>query len=255
MLYIHKLSDLSPKTAEVESVYLIRELKQKTPYPFNPQILGDYFSDFSLSATDKDAIDLALQLIDPTIIEMQNMLMERDPIYEEVNIQRAIQMLMEIPPALRNNQEYISEMMAWQSQFPAEVAALFNKIPQLRGQEEKVICNTQVNQLFQKVLRNNNFGFHFSDIIHEGPVAQITGLDEGMTKGFFFHISLEDDLKKIEYNTLRSKLPSEKVQQVELLRENIALIRKGLERAYQANMRMVNTALVLYSYVKWLTNR
>src|SRR3989338_5225140 len=122
MLYIHKLSDLSSKTADVESVYLIRELKQKTPYPFNSQLLGDYFSDFSLSTTDKDAIDVALQLIDPAIIEMQNMLMERDPIHEEVNIQRAIQILMEIPPALRNNQEYISEMMALQSQFPSEVA-------------------------------------------------------------------------------------------------------------------------------------
>lgn len=255
MLYIHKLSDLSPQTADVESVYLIRELKQKTPYPFNQQLLGDYFSDFSLSTTDKDAIDVALQLIDPAIIEMQNMLMERDPIHEEVNIQRAIQILMEIPPALRNNQAYVSEIMAGQDQFPAQITALFNKIPQLRGQEEKVACNTQVNQVFQKVLRHNQFGFHYSDIIHEGQVAQLTGLDEGMSKGFFFHISLEDELKKIDYNTLKSKLPEEKVAEVERLRENIVLIRKGVERAYQANMRMVNTALVLYAYVKWLTNR
>lgn len=255
MLYIHKLSDLSPKTADVESVYLIRELKQKTPYPFNQQLLGDYFSDFSLSATDKDAIDMALQLIDPTIIEMQNMLLERDPIYEEVNLRRAIQILTELPPALRTNQSYVSEIMAGQDQFAGEITALFNKIPQLRGQEEKVACNHQVNQVFQKVLRHNQFGFHYSDIIHEGQVAQITGLDEGMNKGFFFHISLEDELKKINYDTLLSKLPAEKVQEVELLRENIVLIRKGVERAYQANMRMVNTALVLYSYVKWLTNR
>ena len=43
-----------------------------------------------------------------------------------------------------------------------------------------------------------------------------------------------------------------KVAEVEYIQKNIELIKKGIERAYDANMRMVNKALVLYAYVKWL---
>ena len=119
MLYIHKLSNLAPKTADVESVYLIRELKQKTPYPLTEQAVSDYFSELMLSTTDKEQIEHALSLVQPTIEEFQQLLLEKDTVLEVINIQRAIQVLQEMPEALRANLIYLMAMMHWQCAFPS----------------------------------------------------------------------------------------------------------------------------------------
>ena len=68
MLYIHQLNQLTVKSAELESVYLIRELKQKTPYPLREEQLQNYFADFFISDTDKNVTEQALPLVQPTSV-------------------------------------------------------------------------------------------------------------------------------------------------------------------------------------------
>ncbi len=255
MLYIHKLSNLAPKTADVESVYLIRELKQKTPYPLTEQAVSDYFSELMLSTTDKEQIEHALSLVQPTIEEFQQLLLEKDAVLETINIQRAIQVLQEMPEALRANLNYLMEMMHWQRTFAFTFVPLFNSIPKLKTDEEKVNCNQKVNALFQKVLRNEQFAFSHSDLVHEAHVSQMAGLQEGLGKGFLFNITLEEELKKISYETLRARLPQERLRQADHLANNVEIIKRGIERSYQANMNMVNWALVMYAYMKWITGK
>lgn len=255
MLYIHKLSQLTPKTAEVESVYLIREIKQKTSYPLKEAHVQDYLIDFTISDTDREAMIQGAPLVATTIEALKRILTERDPLYEVVNIQRAIQVLSDVPEALHKNISFAEDIAAWQmTTFVPELIPLFNSIPRLRTQQEKAEADKQLSFLFQRILRNKDFGFHFLDIVNEGHVSNVAGLSDSMVKGFLFHFTLEEELKKQDFNWIRRRIPAEKLGEVELIERNVAAIRKSVERAYEVNMRMVNLGLVLYSYVKWLMN-
>ncbi|MBI2669258.1 hypothetical protein HYX14_05435 [Candidatus Woesearchaeota archaeon] len=252
MLYIHKLNDLAPKTADVESVYLIRELKQKTPYPFTAERVGEYFSDFFWSDTDRLAMEQALVLIQPTIERVKQIAAEQNELHEPLNLQRAIQIIEEMLEPLQKNIAFAWEIQEWQKSFSSTFVPLFNAIPKLKTQEEKISANEKVNGLFQRVLRNNDFAFNAQDIVNEGEVSHITGLSESLARGFFFHVSLEEELKKVDFETIKTRIPAEKLAETERVQQQLETIKRGIERAYAANMRMVNWGLVMYAYVKWM---
>lgn len=254
MIYIHQLNHFGPKAAESEAVYLIRELKQKTPYPLNPDWVSAYFTDFLLSQTDKEAMQQALDLIEPTIQQVLQLLQEQSPVYESVNLQRAIGILKELPPSLQQNISYFEHILPWQEPYIQALIPVLNGIPKASTITDKKKWNDFLNLFFERILRTNQFAFNSQDIIHEGPLAQIVGLSESMGKGYFFHVSLEEELKKVPFDVLKRRLPPEQLQATEAIASNIEKIRKGIERGYESNMRLVNWAVVLYAYVKWLSN-
>lgn len=253
MLYIHTLGNLTPKLADLEVMQLIRELREKVPYPLTTAKVQEYFVELFISNTDRETIEQGRLLLEPTIAALQEMLQRRDVIHELINIQRAIQILSEVPDALQRNAQYLELMANWQETFLTNSVPIFNSLPTLRSSEEKSVANQKLNELFQTVLRNESFAFNYSDIINEIHTNHVQGLQEGMTKGFLFHITLEEELKKVNYDTLKKRLAPEKVQEMEQLREHIESIAKAVDRAYNVNMRMVQWAVVMYAYVKWLT--
>lgn len=252
MLYIHKLSQLAPKSAEVESVYLIREIKQRTPYPLTEQKLQEYLAPFLVQEEEKTKMFQSLELLEPTTRMITNILLQRDPVHEVINIQRAIKTLKEMPEDLQRNLSYIDEILEAQKRFISEITALMNIIPTLKTSEEKRICNLKLKQMFESILRNKEFFFNFMDIINEAHVSHILALRESMKEGFFFHISLEDELKKKSFEERKIKIPSDKLEEADHINNNLITIEKGIKTAYDINMRQVNLALVLYAYVKWL---
>ena len=155
MLYIHQLNQLTVKSAELESVYLIRELKQKTPYPLREEQLQNYFAYFFISDTDKNVTEQALPLVQPTLEAVEALLAENNPLHEAINLQRAVQLLKELPLPIKNNILYFEEIAEWQkTSFIPEVTSLLNAIPKLRSQEEKQLHNQRLNEPFERVLRN-----------------------------------------------------------------------------------------------------
>ena len=93
MLYIHRLSDLNRKSADTESVMLIREFRQKVSLPLTATRMEEHFTDFLISESDLLAMDNALVLIAPTIEMIRALMAEDDPTYERVNLERTIQLL------------------------------------------------------------------------------------------------------------------------------------------------------------------
>ncbi len=254
MLHIHQLNHFGIKAAELESVYLIRELKNKTPYPLSTQSFENYFSELFLSPTDQEHMEKGLILLEPTMEKVRQILAQQDSAHEPINLQRALQVLKEMPQPLQNNISYIQEIIGWQAPFIPQATSLFNNLPKFRTHEERVVGNQQINILFQKVLRGKDFLFNYSDIVGEAHLAHINSLSESMKKGFLFHVSLEDELKRLSFDAIKAKLPKEKVEEMERIAENVEVIRKAVDRAYSSNMRMVNWAIVLYAYVKWLSS-
>ena len=254
MIYIHQLNNFNPKTVETEAVYLIRELKQKTPYPLTVDSVSAYFTDLLLSQTDQAAMEQARGLIDQLVPKIEQLLQEQSSLYEPVNLQRAIAILRELPSPLQQNITYFQSIIPWQQQYIQSLVPVLNGIPRATAMEDKKKWNAFLNIFFEKVLRTEQFAFNSQDILHEGPLAQIVGLSESMGRGFFFHVSLEEELKKVSYDVIKRRIPAENVQVVEDIREGIENIRRGIERGYHSNMRLVNWAVIMYSYVKWLSN-
>lgn len=251
LLYIHTLPHLSPKMVELESVYLVRELKQKIKPPLSLTVAQEYFSEFLVSPTDKETIEQGLAAIEPAIQLTQQILSEQNPLHEPINAQRTLQILQEIPQPLFNNLRFLEEVSLWQEQGINEFVVVLNTIPRCRTQEEKKACDARLSALFEKVLRNNVLAFRFHDIINEAQVAHINGLQEGMAKGYLFYVSLEDELKKRSFEVLKQRLPSQEIERNEQLQSYVTSIKRAVERAYQANFRMVQWATMWYAYVKW----
>lgn len=252
MLYIHKLSDLNQKTADTESVYLIREMKQKIAFPFSAVKMQEFLEEHALSESDLAAMEKSLQLVEPTLLRIETLLKENDPLYESTNLQRSIQILTGVPAYLSKNLIYGKERFLEQNQFIEAFTNLLNIIPRLKTTEEKIAANEKISKMFETILRNQEFCFKFTDIIHEGHVSNVGGLRESMAKGYLFHFTLEEELKKADFSTVKLRIPLDKRQEVEQIEEDISTIYRGVQRAYELNKRMVDLSVMLYSLVKWM---
>jgi len=252
LLYINTLKDLTPKTADIESVPIIRAIKERAQFPVSQDNLQEGFSELFISEDDIALINESLELIEPTIQETRALLLTRDVDYELINLERAINILIGIPSHLSRNLSYIKDVFSWQSQFINEAAYILNSIKSLRTYEEGVICNQRLNDFFEKILRNKEFRFNSYDIINEGQLEAIKGLDESMSQGYFLHFTLEEHLRKEKVNVIRLRIPSKKLDPVDNIARNITNIKRGVETAYKINMRMINWAILFYSYIKWV---
>ena len=255
MLYIHQLNHLSSKMADLESVYMVRDLREKVKFPLKEEIMEEAFCEFFVSSSELQLIEETAVLVTPTIEMVKSLAQVGSDLYEAVSLQRTIQALQPVTAALESNLAYLQQVQVWQATSSSALTALLNQIPKLQSHEDKLRVNNEIKGLFQFLLRNQGFVFHAPDMVHEGPLAQVNGLVESMQKGFFFHVSLEEEYKKVDFNTIKRRVPSEELQRVEAIEQNILKIKKGADTAYNANMRMVNLSVILYSYVKWLSNR
>lgn len=250
MLYIHSLKDLNNKSAEIESVYLIREIKRKTPPPFNEGKLLDYFSLFFVSKTDLENMSQALELIPNTIKEIEE-LPKGSGDYELLNIKRACSALTEIFEPLKNNITFAMDISEWQDSSIIEMAALLKGIPALRSNDEKMVFEKRIGAVVEKVLRNReDFMFNANDIINEAHTSRGNYLKECVDKGSFFHVKLEEYIQRQDFNAIAKRLPKEDLERFNSINKNITVIKEGLERAYESNMRMISFAITFYAFIK-----
>ncbi|MEW5896540.1 MAG: hypothetical protein AB1668_02510 [Nanoarchaeota archaeon] len=251
MLYIHKLSDLTPKSAELESVYLVRDIRNKRKFPLRPGDLDTELAEFLIAPSDLEAMKEAQASIFLVREFVKRIMQENNPLFEAVNMERTSGILDEISLPLQKNQQFAEKTSLWQDVISSQFTGAVNSIPNLRTEAEKQQTNAIFQNLFSKILRNEQFGFAFQDIVNEAHTTRIQQLDEGMEKGFLFHISLEEELTKASFEAIKSRIPSEILQRVDDQHQHIKTIRRGIERAYGSNKRLVNLAVVMYSYIRW----
>ncbi|MBN2458830.1 hypothetical protein JXB28_00970 [Candidatus Woesearchaeota archaeon] len=253
MLYIHQLKDLTQKSADIESIFILRELKQKTPLPLTELKIMNYFSLFFVSESEKNSMSRAYSLIDPAVQDLIHLAKMQDPDFEPINLKRAVDMLREIPQPLINNLNYAKEVGAWQEGMSKDFAPLLNSIPHLGSQQERISCNDKLNAIFEKLLRTKDMAFNYRDIINEAQTARITNLNESLSKGFLFRTFLEEEIKKHDFSIIRNRIAPGKLEAVERINARVGEIKKGVEAAYEVNRRMIVWALNIYAYIRWMT--
>lgn len=253
MLYVHELGALSPKVAEVECVPIIRKLRAEHNYPLTMADIRSEFTKFFVSENEIIAMQRALSQIPLTAQAILGLAQSGDPLYEMQNIQRSLNMLNEVPLALIANIDYANKLLAWQESSLDEILSIMNSIPHIETDEQRSMINDAISNVYAFLLRNDQrFGMHYIDIIGEAQKARLDNLMESMEQGFFFKISLENQLKRTHFSDIIEHVPKENFVRVESIYSQLELIKRGVDIAYNANLRAVEWALILYSMMKWM---
>jgi hypothetical protein len=251
MLYIHKLADLSIKPAEIESVQIIRDIKQNMRFPPKREDVEVYFSRYAVTRKDILGMQDSLAAVPLAIQAAEALAARNDPLHEPANLQRMLQIIRSVPEQLRTNIEYAAGMLAWQQEFIDSLTALLPLIPRLSTAEERRIADRQISALFERMLRNKELSFAHLDLVHEGTVQSLEGLSGGLARGYLFHTNLEEELKKLSFDQIKHRIPQQRLDESDQMREMTLDILKGAKAAYDVNMRMANSAVALYAFIKW----
>ncbi|MFH1682241.1 MAG: hypothetical protein ABIA37_00440 [Candidatus Woesearchaeota archaeon] len=252
MLYIHMLKDLNLKSAEIESTQIIRELKRSVRLPVAEAEIDKITELFFASEADKEAIETAISLILPTMEGIQKIFSRNDPLYELINLKRANGVLKEAFPALVANIEYIEEINQEKNRLFTEFTQTLNLINKLKDEQEKKDHNQKLNLIFERVLRNKEFKFNFMGIVNEVHKENVSGLCKSMAEGYFFHVRLEEEIRKDRFEVIRRRVPATELEEVERISTQISKIERGVLAAYNYNLRMVELSVYLYSMVKMI---
>ena len=59
-------------------------------------------------------------------------------------------------------------------------------------------------------------------------------------------------MDKVDFSIIRRRIPSSEIEKVSEITRNIIEIKKGVDKAYDYNMKMVQMIVNLYSYIKIL---
>lgn len=255
MIYIHRLTDLNPKSAEIESTLIIRDLKRKSSYPFKPEMFQESFATFFMSDTDQEVISNSLKLVEPAIEELKSMSEKNDETYESINIKRAIDLLSELPQPMKTNILYADDISHWRGQLVFDLTETLNAIPKLTKKEDMVAHNDKLNGIFKQILRKDDMYFNSQGLVNEANIEHTDALVSSMENGFLFHILLEEEIKKIKFSIIRNRLPKSELDRFDRLKARILEIKRGVDRAYEHNMRMVQLAVIIYSFIRMVTQK
>lgn len=255
MLYIHKLSDLNPKSAEIESVPFVRSMNLSGSFPFTQKKFSEVFAECVISDKDLALIERSLQLLEPTLARLNELSSRVEPVHEPVNVGRSIQSLKSLVLPLASNLQYGREAVVLQQEFMARAAGLLNAIPTLRTNDEKAKLNAELSAYFEKVLRSGGFSFTHMDLVHEAQTSLVHDLAESFRKGYLFHVTLEEEIRKAAFADIKLRIPVEKLKESEEIEAAIRSIGEGVGQAYALNMKMLLWAVIFYSCIKLATNR
>lgn len=252
MLYIHKLSDLNAKSAEIESIQIVRSIRQHESSPTQDNLSSHLIGSF-ITEADIAAIEQAISLISPAIASLNSILLSKNPEHEPVNVVRSIHGLNQVSKNLCSSLDYAKEMQLLQQGIVSGVATVLNSIPFLRTATEKSEANAALSRYFELILRSKELSFNYQDIISEGHVLLVRDLVESFRNGYIFHFTLENEIKKANFEAIKPRIPIALLKESNQLAWDIAIIKEGVDRAYDINLRMISQSIVLFSFIKWLT--
>ena len=252
MIYIHSLKDLTPKTAEVESVQIVRAAKSNLKLSLSEENLSKLFKEYFINSDDFNSMEISLSMIDPAIEKIKELINGSDPEYESINLVRAIGMLEELKIPLEDNIQYLKEIESWQNELLSNIISIINYLPNAKTMEEKMKINSEINSIFKRILRNEEFIFNSNGIINEGKFTRIKDLYKSLNEGFFFHFTVKEHIDKTDVNAVRRRIRSDILEKVDVIIKDVSEIKKGVDKAYEYNMNMVKLTINFYSYIKLL---
>jgi hypothetical protein len=250
MIYIHKLNDLNVKTAEIESVYVLREIKKNVTLPITIEHVSKFSSNYFPRHEDLAIIKDSIDRIQPMLDLVSEMFQSQNMVYEPINLKRTATLLTELRTYLTNNFNYLSSIISSKDQMIIDIVLTLNSIKVQRTSEDRTRQNQKLSEIFEKLLRNQEFMFNSFDIVNEGRVESSNGLYDGFTHGFLFKFTLEEELKRIDFAGIKPRIPYVELQRSDKIAKEMLEIKSGVKRTYDCNIKLVEFSAMLYSYIK-----
>lgn len=254
MIYIHALKDLNPKSAEIEIVPLVRQLKQANSLPLSEEKVSTQFSQFFITKEDIDLMSKTLEMIPLVIQEITDLAKTNSSNLELVNLKRAVSELQALPAGLKNNIDYLQKILSMQETIVPKLTLLMNTIPTLKTQQDKILYDKTIGALFADILRNNEtFAFYSKDIVNEAHLARKDAVAEIMSTKAFFKVKMDEYLKKMAFSEISKRIPQEELAKVDEISRTIMEIKACIERVYNINMKLIEFAVTFYAYIRWIS--
>ena len=252
MIYIHKLDQLSPKLADIEVVPIIREIKLKIKIPLAKEEIIHTFTPYFVQEQDISTLEHSLEVVTLALQELKKLYDEKNPLYEQVNIARAMKMIQEIPGPLQQNLLYAKFLSQNKNLVLDEIFTILTSLPHCTTFEEKTALNHKISVLLTSLLRSDGFRFNCTDLVTEVHTSRIQDLSTMLADGLLFHIKIDEELNKVGFETIQLRIPKDRLLISERIRSQILEIKKGVDKAYKTNMLTIQFVLLLYSYIKVL---
>lgn len=254
MIYIHALKDLNPKSAEIEIVPLVRQLKQTNSLPLSEEKISSPFSQFFIAKEDVDLMSKTLEMIPAVIQEITDLARTNSLNLELVNLKRAVSELQALPDGLKNNIDYLQKILRMQETIVPKLTLLLNTIPTLKTQQDKMLYDKTIGAIFADILRNNEtFAFYSKDIVNEAHLARKDAVAEIMSTKAFFKVKMDEYLKKLTFELISKRIPQEELAKVDAISKKVMEIKACIEKVYNLNMKMIQFAVTFYAYIRWIS--
>ena len=254
MIYIHALKDLNPKSAEIEIVPLVRQLKQTASIPLSEEKISTQFSPFFIAKEDVDLMAKTLEMIPLVIQEITDLAKTNSSNLELVNLKRAVSELQALPAGLKNNIDYLQKILSMQESIIPKLTLLLNTIPTLKTQQDKMLYDKTIGAIFADILRNSDaFALHSADIINESHLARKDAVAEIMSTKAFFKVKMDEYLKKLTFEVISKRIPQEELAKVDAISKKVLEIKSTVEKVYNINMKMIEFAVTFYAYIRWIS--
>ena len=251
MIFVHELKALNHKSADIESVPIIRGLRERVRLPMTEEQAFSDFAGFMVKPSDIQAMEKTAELLPAAMQEIVD-LSEKSQNAEQINLKRAYTNLQEIQKHLTVNLGFAKLVFSWQFPATGRITGLINKMPALKTREDKMKFSSEVSPIFETVLRNDKFCLMFMDMVHEAHIEGIKAVVQSTEEGTFFHVEVDEHLKKTSFSERRKRLQQDELARFDSIAAKVAEIKNGVDTAYDVNKRMIGFAVQLYSYMKWL---
>lgn len=254
MIYIHALKDLNPKSAEIEIVPIVRQLKQTASIPLSEEKISTQFSPFFITKEDVDLMSKTFEMIPAVIQEITDLAKTNSSNLELVNLKRAVSELQALPAGLKNNIDYLQKILSMQESIVPKLTLLMNTIPSLKTKEDKILYDKTIGVIFADILRNNEtFAFYSKDIVNEAHLARKDAAAEIMSTKAFFKVKMDEYLKKLTFEQISKRIPQEELAKVDEISKKIMEIKSCIEKVYNLNMKLIEFAVTFYAYIRWIS--
>jgi len=227
-------------------------LKQKTNDISCPslELLQEIFKD--CMTTDEELLlsEKAEDVLGPTL-EGINWLMDdvkANPAnYEAINIHRLKSTIEEIPPALEKNLAEMKHVISVQYAVPVAVKWLIDSAKTaVSGEELKKIFNEGFQLLC--TLANDVQGELNPDLrINEAHQTHVDDMSQRFKKGYVYHWSIQDELKKVPFEEVFERLNQEQKDQFGKLSALLEALTTSVEMNYDFNWKQVALIRRVYS--------
>jgi hypothetical protein len=167
--------------------------------------------------------------------------------YESINVHRLKATVEELPGPLKLNIGELKKVESLQHAVPVAVKDLINAARNANSPEELQKIPKDSFKLMCAIANDENGELKPDQRINESHRSHIKDISERFKTGYIYHWSIEDELKKIPFQDIFSRLEKEQQDRFHKLAKDLDKLNESVDVAYQLNWRQISLIRRIYS--------